>query len=216
MLIYKSRPEIDDLPLSEIRRFSSLFHINTTYTKKQAETILPEITSFETLLHPHFQLALINIMYNCDKKERQYYRSVIIRRIKELFPEKLHFVSITIDNHQYWLLSNSDDNIEKIVDNGIEYYIINQKELKFYQMDNIWIHQISEFGFGVFSGPRKDYYRIAILYLEAIHYFMMLNATPLDIDILYQIKTKYLSFYHLKMLKNYCMLIDGKFSIAVK
>lgn len=156
-------------------------------------------------------------MNNYSAEEQERFRSIIIEQIKKNLAEKFCFVATVVDNNQYWLLSNIDDgNINRVIVKQIEHYCSYQREFKFNQKNNYWESQMTAFGFSCLNDPCVDYYRIMILYLEAIYYFMMLNSTLLDIDVLRQIKIKYLSFSHLRMLKNYCMLIDENFSINIK
>lgn len=187
MLIYKSKPTIDDLTLLELRRYASMFD---------------SVKVNNYLRSRYLQEEILHVLDNYSVELQEQFRLSIIKQIKENMANEIYFVPFHIDRNQYWILSNQDDTyVKKYVKYGIEYY----------ETDN----EIHECYQGKTNDFRIYYYRLAILYLEMIYRLMLLNDSPLDIDILRIIKAKLFNDPELNTLRDYVKTDNKIFPIQI-
>lgn len=112
MLIYRSQPSINDLPLAEIRRFASLHPIiEGKHNLNRSQIVCQTIDDMRNgnykitnISGYYFQLALLEIMDELTDDEQEQIRLFVVNQLAANFTSTMHFVPININKKQYWIL----------------------------------------------------------------------------------------------------------------
>lgn len=199
LVLLLNKPDINDISLKEIIRFSELYRSNfyigypididyNIYMREQLKKI--ERGRAINFSDNNFRDAVKYCLFHCDEQYQEKIRPIILSQINDY-----HFVSLIFDKRQYWILSNKDDGkIEKYLENGIEYY---HSAGKIYQYHNDkWFpeqYQNLNISFGKCLHPHFNdnfpHYRTAFIQLETQFCFAIADRLPLDLDIITLIKS---------------------------